>query len=89
VPLVSNGWDISFARIETTKKAIAERGWGQLNRSLLLHPDLQRSVSYIIGGATGRDARPMRLMTKVKSILPTVQSVNWMRKNKNHFVENE
>ena len=42
VPLVRHAWDLSFARAEVAKKAIAARGWGPLNYVLLDHPALIR-----------------------------------------------
>jgi hypothetical protein len=36
-------WQKSFARVDTTLKAIAERGWGPLNYVLLDRPELQET----------------------------------------------
>jgi hypothetical protein len=40
VPIVNYGWERSFARIRTNKKAVAVRGWNPLNRALLEHPEI-------------------------------------------------
>jgi hypothetical protein len=40
IPCVNKAWSNSFANIRTNKKAIAERGWGPLNRNLLTHPEI-------------------------------------------------
>jgi hypothetical protein len=39
--IVRYAWEKSFARIQTNKHAIAERGWGPLNYVLLDHPELK------------------------------------------------
>jgi hypothetical protein len=38
VPLVNKGWDVSFARIETNKKAIAEKRLGVAQSKSTLAP---------------------------------------------------
>jgi hypothetical protein len=43
IPIVNKAFEVSFARVDKVKHAIAERGWGPLNRVLLLHPDIQAS----------------------------------------------
>lgn len=43
VLLANKAWAASFARVESNKKAIAERGWAPLNRALLLHPDIAKT----------------------------------------------
>ena len=40
IPLVKKAWVKSFARVESNKKAICARGWGPLNRALLLNPSV-------------------------------------------------
>jgi hypothetical protein len=40
VPIVSRAWGESFARVQSNRKAIAERGWGPLNYNCLLHPEI-------------------------------------------------
>jgi hypothetical protein len=39
--IVCYSWEKIFARFETNKHAIAERGWGPLNYVLLDHPELK------------------------------------------------
>ena len=43
IPIVNHAWDRSFAKIDTNKKAIAERGWGPLNRALLMDKDILKT----------------------------------------------
>jgi len=45
IPLVNKAWDASFARVDSNKKAIAERGWFPYNRALLLHPDIRSTIT--------------------------------------------
>jgi hypothetical protein len=42
VALVRKGWSVSFADVESSKKAILTRGWGPkaLNDNVLLHPEV-------------------------------------------------
>jgi hypothetical protein len=40
--IVRYAWEKSFARVETHKHAIAERGWGPFNYVLLDHPELKQ-----------------------------------------------
>jgi hypothetical protein len=40
--IVRYAWEKSFARVETNKHAIAERGWGPLHYVLLDHPELKQ-----------------------------------------------
>ena len=40
VPIVNYAWNRSFAKVESNKKAIAERGRNPLDRRLLLHPQI-------------------------------------------------
>jgi hypothetical protein len=43
VPIVKMAFAKSFANVTNVKKAIAQRGWGPLNRALLLHPDIAKT----------------------------------------------
>ena len=36
IPIINTGWDNSFARVRTNRKAYCERGWCPYNRNLLL-----------------------------------------------------
>ena len=38
-------WNASFNRVEKNKNAIAERGWGPLNRNLLLYKEIQHTMT--------------------------------------------
>ena len=43
--LICQAWEKSFARIESNRKAIAERGWYPFNRNLLLLPELRETMT--------------------------------------------
>jgi hypothetical protein len=43
VSLISHAWLESFAKTSSSKKAIAQRGWGPLNFALLDHPDVRKT----------------------------------------------
>ena len=43
--LTSKAWTKSFARKDTNRKAIAERGWHPCNRVLLKHPDIRATMT--------------------------------------------
>ena len=40
IPIVNYAWQKSFANVKNNLKAIADRGWGPLNRILLSHPEI-------------------------------------------------
>ena len=43
--LVNYAWELSFGRCIKNKKAICERGWGPLNRTLLLHETIRATMT--------------------------------------------
>ena len=45
VPLVNIAWELSFARVSMNLQAITERGWGPLNRNLLLYKEIQDTMT--------------------------------------------
>ena len=45
VPIINEAWTLSFARVQNNKKAISERGWGPLNRNLLLYKELLQTMT--------------------------------------------
>lgn len=45
ITVVNEAWKGSFARVETNKKAIAERGWFPYNRNVLLHKDILATMT--------------------------------------------
>ena len=45
IPCVNYAWEQSFARVETNKKAIADRGWGPLNFNLLNNDDIKATMT--------------------------------------------
>ena len=40
MPIINSAWKRSFGRIDKNKNAISDRGWYQLNKALLLDPDI-------------------------------------------------
>jgi hypothetical protein len=45
IPIVNYAWHGSFDNVVTNKKAILDRGWFPLNRMLLLHPDIRKTMT--------------------------------------------
>ena len=45
VPIVNVAWDASFAKVQHSKKAIADRGWNPLNYELLNDTDIQATMT--------------------------------------------
>ena len=43
IPIVNYAWEKSFNNVTNNLKAIADRGWGPLNRVLLSHPEIVSS----------------------------------------------
>ena len=43
IPLVNKAWKESFAKVNSNKKAILERGWGPLNRYLLTNREVLKT----------------------------------------------
>jgi len=63
VGLVTYAWEQSFSRWKSNKKAVAERGWGPLSYSILLHPEINSAKKeYMLTS----DVKPdeLNLMTK-------------------------
>jgi hypothetical protein len=69
IPLVNYGWSGSFANVPNNIKAISERGWSPLNKILLLHPEIRKTM-------TEKDMNqeqegglcPVRIYTSTRSI---------------------
>ena len=59
VKLVKNAWKVSFARVETNRKAVLHRGWGPkaLNMNVLRNPEIlgtkPNSTKDLIGMSQG------------------------------------
>jgi len=45
IPIVNFAWSQSFARVQSSKKAIASRGWGPLNYNLLTNKQIQPTMT--------------------------------------------
>ena len=45
IPLINYAWTHSFSRNQTNRAAIAERGWGPLNRNLMLDRTLRSTMT--------------------------------------------
>jgi len=43
--MINYAWDLSFKRVEPNKIAISERGWGPLNRNLMLDKQLRSTMT--------------------------------------------
>ena len=48
VPLVIEAWIQSFARVNKNQQAISDRGWGPLNRVILLDPEILKTKPKIV-----------------------------------------
>ncbi len=45
IPIINEAWILSFARVQNNKKAISKRGWGPMNRNLLLNKNLLQTMT--------------------------------------------
>jgi hypothetical protein len=45
IPIVNYAWSGSFDNVDTNIKVILERGWCPLNRMLLLHPEIRKTMT--------------------------------------------
>jgi hypothetical protein len=45
IPSVNYGWSGSFANVTNNIKAICEQGWSPLNKMLLLHPEIRKTMT--------------------------------------------
>ena len=43
--IVNQSFSASFGRVDTNKKAIAERGWGPMNRNLMTYPIIRATIT--------------------------------------------
>lgn len=73
IPLVRRAWDLSFGRVLSNKKAIAERGWNPCNSALLCNNVVLRT-KVEEDGSNGLDAARSESATGVAS-LPTAASI--------------
>jgi hypothetical protein len=92
--IVNYGWSGSFANTTNNVKAILEQGWNPLNRMLLLHPDLRKTM-------TDRDLKeelesglfPVNKLKQQQQTQSTVSNINstipTMRNNSNSTTNNE
>ena len=60
IPIVNFAWSQSFARVQSSKKAIASRGWGPLNYNLLTNKQIQPTM-------TNDESIELRSMLKIQS----------------------
>ena len=67
IPIINYAWERSFARVDSSKKAISDRGWGPLNYNLLTH-------NQILPTMTKTESIELRSMRKIESSLSTQQS---------------
>ena len=45
IPIINTGWDNSFSRVRTNRKAYCERGWYPYNRNLLLDNQIRSKMT--------------------------------------------
>ena len=64
IPIVNYAWKESFARVETNRKAIADRGWNPLNYNLLTNKQITPTM-------TNSEIMELRSMLEVKSTSST------------------
>ena len=57
IPIVNYSWDRSMAKVESNKKAIAERGWNPLNRNLLCVAEVLKTKQGT--DSTAQDSAPV------------------------------
>jgi hypothetical protein len=72
--IVRYAWETSFARIETNKHAVAERGWGPLNYVLLDHPEL-KAIEDRVSLVTLRDDGDRYFPQKNLNYLNTMEGI--------------
>ena len=46
IPLLNRIFEKSYGRVESSLRALSDRGWNPPNRNLLDHPDLVRQEQY-------------------------------------------
>ena len=80
LPLVNYAWDRSFALTSNNKKAIAERGWNPLNRSLLLNSEIRCTMTEIDYENENQSNFPPYNRLKQESFT----NVNTTERNNNH-----
>ena len=74
--LIRQAWGKSFARIESNRKAIAERGWYPFNRNLLLLPELRETMTEEEKNSEAENTIiiPEHLLTSQPQLQPQVQN---------------
>lgn len=65
--LIRNSWNQSFAKVESNKKAIAERGWFPYNRNLLKNPQIAATAPHL------NQTSPNSSTTQMTAIYPSPQ----------------
>jgi hypothetical protein len=68
VYLVHQTWNDSFARVDSNKKAIAERGWSPLTYNCLLHPEILATKYKSSITATTNDGNEEKPATDITSL---------------------
>ena len=65
--VVRETWPIAFGDVEKNKRAIAERGWMPLSKSLLLHPTIMNTMTEtMINNELERQIFPQVYLTQLK-----------------------
>jgi hypothetical protein len=82
IPIVNYAWHGSFDNVVTNKKAILDRGWFPLNRMLLLHPDIRKTMTEQDKTQEQESGLcPKKTQTKSKIDLPTMDPMIYNRSN--------
>ena len=45
IPIINKAWEKSFSEVESSKKAISERGWFLYNQSILIHKQIRDTMT--------------------------------------------
>ena len=70
--IVNEGWKHSFARVDSNKKAIAERGWFPFNRYLMTNTQVRSSITE--QEQANEQASTSRVVLPVHTLLDMVQA---------------
>jgi hypothetical protein len=93
IPIVNYAWNGSFDNVETNKKAILERGWFPLNRMLLLHSEIRKTMTELDfkqeqeAGFCLKKTLSINSSLNSKSNSPNLPTMDYTSFNKNNNTE--
>ncbi len=87
VGMVNYAWEISFQRLESNKKAVAERRWGLSNYNLLLHPEISGENGNAVALSSDVSPEELNLMQGLSGTL-TNKIVMFQNREVAHTGEN-